>query len=303
MKNKKFFHEFVLLLLLGITIGAIAIQSNLNFTGLVVNGEGVTCDGDWTCNEWTECADSSQTRTCAGINSTLCSSPITESQSCEMPVICTENWTCNEWTECADSSQTRTCADSNSCGTTTSKPIETQTCEMEESDETEEETTTNEVETTTTEETITEATIETPILTQEIIPEVPIITCTPDWKCGEWQECINGNQIKICLDGNNCGTSEGEPVKSQSCIVEIKETCSDKIKNQDETSIDCGGVCKKCGIFTIAGSVINGPLDKVKETFSNKITWIVIFTLLGLGAAGFFGVRFFSKHKIQITKK
>jgi hypothetical protein len=42
---------------------------------------------------------------------------------------CVESWTCNEWGSCDVDSQTRTCTDSNSCGTTTSKPVESQTCD------------------------------------------------------------------------------------------------------------------------------------------------------------------------------
>ena len=48
------------------------------------------------------------------------------------PPTCTEAWTCSAWSAwstCTNNSQsqTRTCADANSCGTTTSKPITTQT--------------------------------------------------------------------------------------------------------------------------------------------------------------------------------
>ena len=32
-----------------------------------------------------------------------------------------------------------------------------------------------------------------------------------------------------------------------SCYISAPETCSDKIKNQDETDVDCGGmICPKC---------------------------------------------------------
>ena len=326
MKSQRFFHEFVLLLLLGIAIGTIAIQSNLDFTGhAVLDG----CDGDWTCGDWTTCANASQTRECTGINSTTCTSPLTQTQVCEMPT-CTEAWTCDEWTTCANASQTRTCTDANTCETTTSKPVESQICEMptcteawtcdewsacssgtktrtcsdENSCGTED--TKPSITHTCTEETaiIVETTEsdDSSITTQAIV-EAPVITCTPNWKCGDWQTCVNSSQTRICLDDANCNTQEGIPATSQACIIEIKETCSDKIKNQNETNVDCGGVCKRCGIFTIAGSVISGPLGKVKEVFSNKVTWIIIFSVLGVGLAGFFGFKFLSSHKIQITRK
>jgi hypothetical protein len=42
---------------------------------------------------------------------------------------CTTNWTCADWSACQpNGTQARTCTDSNSCGTTTGRPAETQSC-------------------------------------------------------------------------------------------------------------------------------------------------------------------------------
>lgn len=41
---------------------------------------------------------------------------------------CAETWACSDWGACANSVQARSCSDSNSCGTTRSKPAETQNC-------------------------------------------------------------------------------------------------------------------------------------------------------------------------------
>ena len=41
---------------------------------------------------------------------------------------CTQNWSCSAWNTCSSNSQTRTCTDTNSCGNTTGKPTENQTC-------------------------------------------------------------------------------------------------------------------------------------------------------------------------------
>lgn len=43
---------------------------------------------------------------------------------------CSTDWDCEEWTSCADGLQTRTCNDLNSCGTNSSKPSESQTCDV-----------------------------------------------------------------------------------------------------------------------------------------------------------------------------
>lgn len=42
---------------------------------------------------------------------------------------CIERWTCDEWSECSvTGKQTRTCRDTASCGTTSDKPAESQSC-------------------------------------------------------------------------------------------------------------------------------------------------------------------------------
>ncbi len=41
---------------------------------------------------------------------------------------CTEDWSCDGWSACTNGDQTRTCIDLNACGTTTSKPVESQVC-------------------------------------------------------------------------------------------------------------------------------------------------------------------------------
>ncbi len=41
---------------------------------------------------------------------------------------CAESWTCDAWSACENSQQTRGCVDLNNCGSTKSKPAETQSC-------------------------------------------------------------------------------------------------------------------------------------------------------------------------------
>ncbi|MDD2807283.1 MAG: PKD domain-containing protein [Patescibacteria group bacterium] len=45
------------------------------------------------------------------------------------PAPCVEHWSCSAWLTCSSSSsQTRTCTDANHCGTTVTKPLESQSC-------------------------------------------------------------------------------------------------------------------------------------------------------------------------------
>lgn len=43
--------------------------------------------------------------------------------------LCTEQWRCTQWADCSTGSQIRTCYDLNNCGTSNSKPSESQDCE------------------------------------------------------------------------------------------------------------------------------------------------------------------------------
>ncbi len=52
----------------------------------------------------------------------------------------------------------------------------------------------------------------------------------------------------------------------------IFETCSDKIKNQNEINIDCGGVCKPCPesmTAKINGNVWEADTAKINASYSN----------------------------------
>jgi len=46
------------------------------------------------------------------------------------------------------------------------------------------------------------------------------VTCTPDWTCGSWSGCADGQQTRDCTDG--CGDSKTE---AQSCTVAEPTTC------------------------------------------------------------------------------
>jgi PGF-pre-PGF domain-containing protein len=43
--------------------------------------------------------------------------------------LCFESWSCTSFSDCSENIQTRICTDANACGTTTNKPIESQTCD------------------------------------------------------------------------------------------------------------------------------------------------------------------------------
>lgn len=86
-----------------------------------------------------------------------------------------------------------------------------------------------------------------------------IFVCNMDWKCGDWQACIDGLQKRQCnfarvpqhASEEECPSRDKAPAYSQKCEISSQaslaaETCNDGIKNQNEESIDCGGVCSPC---------------------------------------------------------
>lgn len=96
--------------------------------------------------------------------------------------------------------------------------------------------------------------LKTPILIEEpeidinqIIP--PINTCVENWECGEWSECIDSEQIRLCADISNCKTDINKPIQVQTCVEECEEfwvcfdwsECINGIQTRDcEKVNDCG---------------------------------------------------------------
>jgi hypothetical protein len=72
---------------------------------------------------------------------------------------------------------------------------------------------------------------------------------TPDCRveiiCRGWSECLpTGIKTRDCYDYRNCNRQNTTFSEYEKC--EYKASCYDRIKNQNEENIDCGGVCKLC---------------------------------------------------------
>ena len=83
----------------------------------------------------------------------------------------------------------------------------------------------------------------------QAMPGAMLISCMPDWSCGNWSRCFpQGFRIRECIDLKNCNTTIFRPNTTEPCSY--TPTCFDGVKNQDEEGVDCGGVCKKgCGFL------------------------------------------------------
>lgn len=49
-------------------------------------------------------------------------------------------------------------------------------------------------------------------------PQGEVATCTEDWTCTNWLDCINGKEKRVCTDLNSCGTEDEKPSELQLCI-------------------------------------------------------------------------------------
>ncbi len=358
MEKRRFAHEFALLFLIALAIGVIILQSNFRMTGNVVSN-GISCDGNWTCTDWTTCADGNQSRSCSldvNSNSTNCVSPVTELQNCTMPVTNNTDTTNSTLTNSTLTNSTLTNSTLTNSTLTNStqvilnsisitspanklsyvvgepldinglvvigtysnnstiiEPVSTSDINGFNSvsattgqvltitfqgktatysvdivapatnlTSTNSNSSTNIASPTTT----TTPQTNTPPVTAEVTQ--PVTTCTPNWQCGDWQECITGNQARACTDTNNCGTQEGIPATSQACTVAVT----------NETK-----PAPKQNLFSMVGSVVQGPISAVGTFFTNKTNIFIISGALALVVCGFFSFRFFKKHRIKIVKQ
>lgn len=94
--------------------------------------------------------------------------------------VCTPSWTCG-WGQCVNGYQSQVVVDSNNCGLSSSS-----------------------------------ANIYCTAQVRACATSTPII-CSPDWQCGYWSSCVNSQQIRACLDSNNCGVTTNKPATTQSC--------------------------------------------------------------------------------------
>jgi hypothetical protein len=251
-----------------------------------------TCTESWVCGNWTTCSNSTQTRTCtdsANCNVTINSTLFPVSQSCNSTIVNTTNTSCAP-TTCSALGKTcgnwanGTCGGTLNCGTCGSDyTCSSGTCKIKE---------------------------DTPSPKcgngncgmDETCSSCPtdcgvcssgngVTDCIPNLDCGEWESCIDGTQQRACTDLSQCDPTALTSTESQSCVSETTkpaETCSDGIKNQDETGIDCGGSCNSCSIFTMVGSVISGPVLAGKDFLFGSTARIIISTSLLLLLIGGF---------------
>lgn len=213
-----------------------------------------------------------------------------------VPIIkeaCKPEWQWGEWSVCVESKQSRTGTDKNKCDPQKLNATETQACTMPVAKNI---TTGNaSVSSNATNATKGNATNATVKLAANAS------ACTMEYACSGWSSCVNGQQKQSCSRVDTCDeqfkvgkassiikqdkpsevkvcvevlktvpdvqklpvSAEGLPPEEQKPFDYLKnaETCFDKVKNQDEVDVDCGGVCPVCQessnmLFILLGIVV-----------------------------------------------
>lgn len=85
---------------------------------------------------------------------------------------------------------------------------------------------------------------------------VDMNTCSPDWTCSEWSDCVNGLQKRVCVDSNKCDTAEGKPDLEKSC--EIEELDDDSFFNQITGAVVGGGAGTWIALLIVIVIVVGG---------------------------------------------
>lgn len=191
---------------------------------------------------------------------------------------CIEDWSCSDWSTCSGGTQSRTCTDSNTCGTTETKPAETQSCEdpsptgsssggggggggggssvecRKDSDCKDDKVCKNN-------KCVADTTIQTE-------------SCESDWKC-TYGDCISGKKKKTCVDSNSC---KADLVTDQSC----QESSDGNVPTKAESKViveknDEGGA--------LTGGAVTGLLDTIN--FGPMHFVLAIGIIVVLGALGY----------------
>ena len=89
--------------------------------------------------------------------------------------------------------------------------------------------------------------------------------CLENWTCTDWGPCLpSGYQTRTCIDRNQCGTNNDMPDIMRECVY--TPTCRDRLKNQGETGVDCGGPCPPCP--SCKDGILNQKEEKISQIMS-----------------------------------
>lgn len=101
--------------------------------------------------------------------------------------------------------------------------------------------------------------------------------CAPDWHCTDWSECVNGIQIRSCVDFNTCGNISAKPPENQSCGCIPDWSCAEWQpkecpKNETQTRI--------CEDLNDCETNEGKPSETKSCTYESKASLLLIFVAI-----------------------
>lgn len=60
-------------------------------------------------------------------------------------------------------------------------------------------------------------------------------TCMEKWECAEWENCTDSEQVRICEDLNNCGTTAEKPEETRACSESSTQQTAQPSTPQQQT--------------------------------------------------------------------
>jgi|GEM_PF-4441560 len=99
--------------------------------------------------------------------------------------------------------------------------------------------------------------------------------CNPDYETGKSDQAVLSSTAAIYC---NFGCKDGACRRPQACSTLGGGNCSDGIKNQDETGVDCGGKCPPCASTCVTGAKYapsDTPCTSVNglDPYTVNMTW------------------------------
>ncbi|MFH1597563.1 MAG: fibronectin type III domain-containing protein [Patescibacteria group bacterium] len=82
--------------------------------------------------------------------------------------------------------------------------------------------------------------------------------CFEAWSCAEWEDCLDGQQARICTDLNSCGTEEEKPVETQSC-TDPDELCEENWECTAWSACEDNEQVRTCADSNACGTEENKP--------------------------------------------
>lgn len=117
----------------------------------------------------------------------------------------------------------------------------------------------------------------------------PEPTCTPDWGCTEWSDCVNSTIERVCYDWNECGTNESKPDEQMACfdepdVIDTEPPVTDKIGDNETVEPDLVGTGDEADTYEPAEVIENFSTGQMQIEPDRPATVDIDKTNIGLSS-------------------